>query len=156
MTEVRPTLGASDNNQVFWGMDYGEMPEGFVGVAAGTFVFKVNVTTLDAGNLKANEIHLCRVDAACANPLSIGSLTGLSENLSTGVHTFNVTIASPVLVSGTQRIVALMSGLNESIMSAHFVGITPDQTDTIPLTAVSSARPKGGRFIADIPLSHMG
>lgn len=154
--QVQTSMAINEANAVFFNVDYGAMPSGFNGVDAGTATINLNVTTGFGGTPSITELHLCRFDSSCVNQETVASLTGQTTAINgIGVKTFNITISARVAFGATDRLVLVVVGTNASTMAAAGGQFTPDQTDTIPLYS-NAATNKGGRFIADIPLSQYG
>lgn len=153
------TVGVSpgDNNIYAVIVDYGQRSTwgGPTGTASGNATLKLNVSTgTGTTGEPVSKVSLCRLNASDVNQETIGENTSPGHTLIGGVLTTTVA-CSEASFAEDDRLVAIYLVSKPTGMSPVSPQITPDQTDSIPLQALATTN-KGGRFIADIPLSQYG
>lgn len=104
---------------------------------AGTYTVRVNVTTAQA-NLEFAEVYVCRANSSGINQATVGSLTGLTEALSAGTHTFNVTGSSQT--AGATDVVYIVLVIFNTQPHADQTGyFTPSLVINTPITSTAAA-----------------
>ncbi len=100
---------------------------------ADTASIPINFTT-GAMTATLESIFICRVSSGCVNQETIGSSTGIGFATNDGLTTQNVTCSAVTFASGDKVIITL--GFSETGgHSDQTVGITPDQTMSLPFIA---------------------
>ncbi len=104
---------------------------------ADTAVIPINFTT---GSMNAilESVYICRVNSSCVNQETIGSESGIGFATNGGSTTRNISCSAVTFAAGDKVIITL--GFNETAgHSSQNVGITPDQTMSLPFLAPASA-----------------
>lgn len=94
--------------------------------AAGDWTTRINVTTANH-QLVLDTIYICHVASDYSNKGTIGSVTGLADNLNDlGVRAHVVNQASPITIAAGDKIV-IIYGFDNLQAMANTLGWTPDQ-----------------------------
>lgn len=97
---------------------------------ADTATIPINFTT-GAMNATLESVHICRVNSSCVNQETIGSSSGLGLPTNAGIQSPTVSCSAVTFAAGDKVLIIL--GFSESGgHSGQTVGITPDQTMTLP------------------------
>lgn len=104
---------------------------------ADTATIPINFTTGDM-DVTLESVHICRVNSSCANQETIGSSSGLGLSTTAGVQSPTVSCSAVTFAAGDKPIIIL--GFSEAAgHSAGTIGITPDQTMTLPFNPPAAA-----------------
>ena len=148
-SEVTFTVASGQANDMEFSFEV-IIPSGSVS-EADTAAIPINFTT---GSMTAElgTIYLCRVSSGCVNQETIGNLTSIGYATSNGLNTFNVTCSS-VTFSAGDKVIITMSFTETGGHSNQTVGITPDQTMSLPFNAAAAGaviRPAMRPFIHNL------
>ena len=102
-------------------------------IGAGSWSVPVNVSTA-ASTVTVKSVYICRANSSGTSLGTIGNSTGLSTNLTAGVHTFTVTGSQTTFATGDVVIVSFQMGAS----GTGNVLLTHDQTVTAPATVAST------------------
>lgn len=101
--------------------------------ASGTHTFRYNVTTAGA-NCLLLEVHVCRVNSSCVNQETLGSITGLTEDLAaTGVKTVSITGVSGTTALTTDKLAYVLVMGNSHGHNNRTHNYTPNQIINTPI-----------------------
>ena len=101
---------------------------------AGDWTVRLNNTTGSGGVTELNSVYICRVSSLCSSQETIGSLTGLTDNLN-GATTLTKTVSGSAVVMAAGDRVVIVLGISNSNLGAVNVGFTPDQLIDSPFIA---------------------
>ena len=95
-----------------------------------TATIPINFTSGDM-DVTLESVHICRVNSSCSNQETIGSSSSLGLATNAGLQSPTVSCSAVTFAAGDKVIIVL--GFSEAAgHSAGTVGITPDQTMTLP------------------------
>lgn len=109
---------------------------------AGDVVVRINVTTANS-NVDFKEIYVCQVSSTGSNKATWGSLTGLSEAATSGVHTFTVSCSEITGALTSDQIYILVGITRTSGHGTQQATITMDQEIDTPFDGVVAAGERG-------------
>ena len=117
---------------------------------AGAWTIPVNVTTGSgsASHLTIPAVYVCRVNSSGVSQQTIGSLTGLSQNVDgAGVVSFSVTNGAAATFSTGDRVAIVIVATNIDPVAWGF-NFKPDQVVTTPMaSSVKVSSGDGGAFV---------
>jgi len=141
------TAGTAGSTEVFIGaykatvqdaLYMGSDALGLTSWDSGTYTFRLNVTTPDAGaETRVVQVSACRMNAAGVSQATIGTWTGATVLSATTVYTFNITGAAQSAAS-TDWILFIVQ-LENTGHGAPTVGVTPDQLIDTPIALTVAA-----------------
>lgn len=97
---------------------------------AGDWTVPINVTTANMSAI-VSAVYICQLSSVCGSVASIGTLTGLSDTMTAGVHTYTVT-GSAITPSVGDKVMILFRTPTASMVQQF--GVTPDQIIVSPFT----------------------
>lgn len=101
--------------------------------AAGTWTVRFNVTTASNLGIWLEEVHICRVNSSCVSQETIGSTTGIHNQMnSTGVRTISVTGIAQAPSVGDKVIIVLVFTNDDN--HGNGFNFTPNQDVDSPFT----------------------
>lgn len=159
-TEVTPEI-SSQTTEIAWF----NQTNGGVGIdswSSGTYTININVTTGDT-DISLEGIYICRIDSSCNNLATVGSDTSMSQTMSAGTYSHDISGSSQsTSLTDDLYVIYEFSNINEHMSSS--IGITPDQDIVAPfnttwnvspsVASVGSSAPEilssdGGEFFAN-------
>ena len=134
-TEFTASVAASqgDDNELSWEII---LPSGATSDADDATIVN-NFTT---GNMDATweSCFICRVNSGCVNQETIGSASGLGISTNSGQQSTVISCSAVTFAAG-DKVIIVMGFSNAGSHSAKTVGITPNQSHTLPFNAPAGA-----------------
>lgn len=111
---------------------------------AGDATLRLNITTAQ-NDLTWEEVYVCRLNSSCTSQETLGSVTGLANDVSAGgVFTQTVSLSAASAHNEGDKVYVTYVFANAHAKTGRTVSITPDQLVTMPFTPAASGGPLAG------------